>query len=149
MSVNRAYKTLTECRLFHYRTEGRKKYLETNLSDENILKQAEQYMINPVVAIYKCRNVSSDRLKAGLYALESKSMIDISENDICFADIKKNISICEEDEKYQRVECWCYNPKFLSESSTVDDISLILSLKANPDERIQIAIDELRRKYKW
>ena len=75
-------------------------------------------------------------------------MIGISESDICFADIRKNISICNEGEGV-RVECWCYDPKLLSDSEDVDDISLILSLKDDPDERVQSAFEDLRRKYGW
>lgn len=148
MSVNRAYKMLTESGLFHYSTEGRKKYIETNLSDGDILKKAEQYLINPVMAVYRCSYSSFCGLKAGLYALESKSMLDISEKDICFADARSNIT-AGADETGVTVEGWCYNPKILSDSDTVDDISLILSLKDNPDERVQMAVDELRSKYKW
>ena len=148
MSVSRAYAQLTAWGLYHYRVSGRNKYPETDLSDGDMLRMAEKYMISPVTAVYNCKDEASGRLRSGLYALESRSMIGISESDICFADIRKNISICNEGEGV-RVECWCYDPKLLSDSEDVDDISLILSLKDDPDERVQSAVEDLRRKYGW
>ena len=148
MSVSRAYAQLTAWGLYHYRVSGRNKYPETDLSDGDMLRMAEKYMISPVTAVYNCKDAASGKLRAGLYALEGKSMIGISECDICFADIRKNISICNEGEGV-RVECWCYDPKLLSDSEDVDDISLILSLKDDPDERVQSAVEDLRRKYGW
>ena len=42
---------------------------------------------------------------------------------------------------------WRYNPQLLSAGENVDDISLILSLKDNEDERVQREIDEIKEKY--
>ena len=47
------------------------------------------------------------------------------------------------------VEKWSYDPALLSVNNMVDDISLILSLKDNKDERVQMEVDRLRSKYQW
>jgi hypothetical protein len=47
------------------------------------------------------------------------------------------------------VEKWSYDPAILAVNDMVDDISLILSLKDNKDERVQMEVDRLRSKYQW
>ena len=42
---------------------------------------------------------------------------------------------------------WSYDPELLSEGGRVDDISLLLSLDNDPDERIQMGLDEIREKH--
>lgn len=159
MSISRAYSSLVNCGLFDYHTEGRKKYLIPNYKTDEILDQAEKYMINPVSKkyCYMKQNEYAGLLKSGLSALSEKSMLAINDIDICYAadnhyplisdyivspeDIDPGNTIC--------LEKWCYDPKLLSTGDCVDDISLIMSLKNSEDERIQISLDELRSKYKW
>ncbi len=46
-------------------------------------------------------------------------------------------------------QLWHYNPALVSNSETVDPLSLTLSLGDEADERVQKALDELRRKFPW
>lgn len=46
------------------------------------------------------------------------------------------------------VEIWNYDPDF-PEDLAVDKVSLYLSLKDHPDERVQIELDELKRGIEW
>jgi hypothetical protein len=46
-------------------------------------------------------------------------------------------------------QLWQYNPALVSNSETVDPLSLALSLQAEADERVQKALEELRRKFPW
>jgi len=46
-------------------------------------------------------------------------------------------------------ELWHYNPAIVPNSHTVDPLSLTLSLQGNPDERIQLALDELKERFPW
>ena len=46
-------------------------------------------------------------------------------------------------------ELWHYNPALLPDSETVDPLSLTLSLQGNTDERVQLALDELKERYPW
>ena len=45
------------------------------------------------------------------------------------------------------IEVWSYAPELLSDNGRVDDISLLLSLDNDPDERIQMGLDEIREKH--
>ena len=54
------------------------------------------------------------------------------------------------DNNIVTVESWSYDPSLLTNDDCVDDISLILTLKdATDDERVQMSLNELRRKYRW
>lgn len=157
MSATRAYKALTDCGLFRYDCKGRNKYIVAEKQGGELLKAAEKYFINPVERVKYYKNVNNVLCGAGLYALSKKTMLDISENDRCYAvgkDYKFEQQMLISEIEYKqlggiRIEQWSYNPNILSQGNTVDDISLILSLKDTSDERVQIEIDELRRKYKW
>ena len=46
-------------------------------------------------------------------------------------------------------QIWSYPPRLLRDSPVVDSLSLTLSLKDEPDERVQQAVDELRDKFPW
>ena len=84
-------------------------------------------------------------------------MIASNARDICYAAgkhyiLEKENIVMNEDNDPENTVCiekWCYDPTLLSNSDCVDDISLILSLKDSEDERVQIALDEIRSKYKW
>ncbi|MFH1131185.1 MAG: hypothetical protein V1754_07610 [Pseudomonadota bacterium] len=47
------------------------------------------------------------------------------------------------------LEEWYYDPRKISGTDAVDPLSLYLSLTDNPDERIQIALEELLEKITW
>ena len=159
MSASRAYKMLVECGLFDFKYDGRKKYIVTDKSKSELLKSAEPFMIDPVEKdVYFDKNVDlSKHLKSGCYALSEKSMLDFAENDKCYAltkDEYKNISGSINEERYRSIggiktEIWSYSPIFLTNNNSVDDISLIMSMKNENDERIAAEIDRLRRKYEW
>jgi hypothetical protein len=44
---------------------------------------------------------------------------------------------------------WSYTPVLLPGSRTVDPLSLMLSLQEEADERIQLALDELKERFPW
>ena len=46
-------------------------------------------------------------------------------------------------------QLWSYCPALLAGTGVVDPLSLTLSLQDNPDERIQLALDELKAQLPW
>ena len=46
-------------------------------------------------------------------------------------------------------QLWSYTPALLPGTGAVDPLSLTLSLQDNPDERIQLALDELKAQLPW
>lgn len=159
MSVSRAYKALTDCGLFDYVKEGRNKYISPVLNGGELLKKAEPYMISPVerISYFGYEKSFKGYLFAGLSALSDKTMLSVSDDKQCYAVFKKDneksdFSITEAEYISMggtKLELWSYDPYLLTENQTVDDISLILSLKDETDERVVSEIQKLRRKYQW
>ena len=48
-----------------------------------------------------------------------------------------------------KLEIWGYPPQLFVENGVVDPLSLFLSLRGNPDERIEAALDEMMETVKW
>lgn len=46
-------------------------------------------------------------------------------------------------------QIWNYSPELLPNARTVDPLSLTLTLQQEADERVQMALDELRRQFPW
>ena len=49
----------------------------------------------------------------------------------------------------QEWQLWNYSPALVPDSNTVDTFSLTLSLYENADDRIQLALDELKGQLPW
>lgn len=159
MSANRAYTALVNSGLYSYKSDGRKKYLVTEKSKSELLRCAEPFLINPAekTAYFHIAKDLSQYLKSGIYALAEKTMLDCSENDKCYAlsrDDFKKLDGTIDAENYLsvggvRAEIWRYDPGLLSIDGNVDDISLILSMQGEKDERVVSEIEKLRSKYEW
>jgi len=48
----------------------------------------------------------------------------------------------------KRLQLWLYPPTIFGENK-IDTLSLVLSLKDDPDDRVQIAVDELMKEFQW
>jgi hypothetical protein len=46
-------------------------------------------------------------------------------------------------------ELWHYDPALVPDCESVDPLSLTLSLQGHTDERVQLAIDELKGSFPW
>jgi len=53
------------------------------------------------------------------------------------------------DNAHAEFELWRYDPTLLANTDKVDSLSLVLSFQDNPDERIQMAVDDVLRKFPW
>jgi hypothetical protein len=47
------------------------------------------------------------------------------------------------------VQVWRYETGMKAKQSTVDPLSLWLSLRDNRDDRVQMALDEIEEKFLW
>ena len=159
MSVTRAYKELVDSGLFKIEVDGRKKYIVPNYQGGRLLKMAEPYLINPVESInYIKFDKNFEKMSvSGIYALGKKTMLSVGDRDKSYAIFKRekismlDIAFILTFDRYDvvKMEKWSYNPAILSKDGVVDDISLILALADNKDERVQLSIDELKEKYEW
>ncbi len=159
MSVSRSYNSLVDCGLFNMENDGVKKYIVQNLNDGDLLRNAERFFISPIEKTIHIQNNidESEYISSGIYALGKKTMLGFTKRDLCYAVYRKEKFNFENTvpktlytaENVITIEKWSYDPSILAQNGVVDDISLLITLKNNTDERIQIELEHLRSKYQW
>ena len=76
----------------------------------------------------------------GAIAISKKEAAKIPTEDICTKQYF-------EDFGGAVIEVWSYDPTILERDGCVDDISLLLSMDNDPNERVQMCLDEIRQKH--
>ncbi len=161
MSANRAFIDLVSTGLFNYEIDGNKKVLILACKKEELLRKIEVYLRNPLYRKVYITNESliENPMYSGIYALGEKSLLSVDSSDLTIAIYKKELGNIDNnsivDEKYMKsmgaitLEVWSYDPRKLSGSCLVDDISLILILESHSDERVQGEVLKLKERYLW
>lgn len=161
MSANRAFIDLVSTGLFNYEIVGNKKVLILTCKKEELLRKIEGYLRNPLYRKVYITNESliENPMYAGIYALGEKSLLSVDTSELTIAIYKKVLGNIDTkylvDENYYKtmgsitLEVWSYDPRKLSKSGFIDDISLILSLESHSDERVQAELLKLKERYLW
>ena len=129
----------------------RSKYLEFPLIGKALWKKALPILKNP------CRKrIGVEHLPAGLpsfscgiNALSERSMLSAEEQLQLAVEAKKLNKLkltdrCPEEDAPVLLELWKYPPNIIGGDS-VDPLSLYLTLRDAPDERVQIALEEMMK----
>ncbi len=163
MTLSRAVKELTAAGIATLRTEGRVRWLHTERTaaqtwsstletDAAQPGQASDLDDSPL----RSRGPGPLRL-AGLSALARFSML----TEPRVADLRRRAGGVEGGDTGRlrdaagaaagacEWELWHYSPALVRDSDTVDPLSLTLSLQGNQDERVQLALDELKGHFPW
>lgn len=134
------------------------------LFDENrktLWQQALPYLQSPIKKTVSVAHVSLsnfDHRIAGITALSSYTKIAESTHPVYAMNSSTyQRALLDQqflEQKYRDptsliIEQWRYRPSVLSNSNTVDKLSLYLSMKDDPDERIVSALDELLEGLPW
>ena len=158
-TCTRAVQLLSGLGLIQTVDAGTAKRIFLNEQIPNILQKAISFMNSPV---HKLLYVSSlpGNIKykiSGIRAVAKQSMLQALHSDGAIAidrdaanGIDKNILLDEQsfrDFGGQIIEVWKYDPFLLSETEYVDDVSLLLDLADESDERVQYQLDGIREKY--
>ncbi len=126
---------------------------------ETVINRALPHMTSPVAKrLFVSSKPEQLHLKyTGIKALALDTMLAFSDSDPGYAvskDISLSISreILIDEQSYRDfggeiIEVWKYDPNLLSKGKRVDDISLYLELKDDPDERVQNELDAIRERY--
>ena len=61
----------------------------------------------------------------------------------------ENIPLVEDANAFNIIEIWSYNPQNLAKNGYCDKISLLLSLKGNEDERVQMELERIKEEVQW
>ena len=159
MTISRAFDELQAHGLFQEKFQGRKRALDDSGSLKTLWSKAQGLMKTPVAQTWRVAEKSFplDQLpKAGLSALSRMSMIAPPSEPVYATglhDWKKLHSTLEkipvEDHGTCLVQVWSYDPALFSVNGLIDRFSLYLSLRAEEDERIQAALEEMMERMAW
>ncbi|RRO23228.1 hypothetical protein [Pectobacterium aquaticum] len=136
-----------------------KRYTFTH-SQKDTFKKALPMMRSPVkktVMVNKIPKLGKDVCYSGDTALAKYTLLSSGRHPV-FAMTQKIYTTFLESGQFKEVtdidsakatiEIWRYrSPK--SSTNVVDEISLYLAFKDNPDERIQLSLDEIKENYPW
>ena len=154
MTLTRSYRQLCATQLFEEHKDSRKIFLTTNLSKVDLFNKMRPYLQS---TFYTCgyilrKEITKDMIPAGEFAFSQYTYINPPNLKTYAIEKKhvKNIKLQRECYSYDEqveLQIWKYNPLLFSQNKKdIDDISLILSLLGNEDERLDIEIENLLKK---
>ncbi|MBV8036370.1 hypothetical protein [Roseateles sp.] len=161
MTLSRAVRELTAAGLATSYTVGRSRWLRMELPPKQLWERAKPAMRTPVRrTIWAAANgIVASRLGriAGLSALARYSMLAEPKWPVYAmttagwraatdAGLRE---LPEPEAGAQEWQLWNYSPALKPNADTVDPLSLMLSLEDKVDDRIQIALDELKGQLPW
>jgi DNA-binding MarR family transcriptional regulator len=161
MTATRAVRELLQFDLFALQERGRAKHLKLIDSRRALWEKAKPYLRTPVIKTLWTYDRGildvADARFAGESALARLSMLNEPQQPV--------IAIASEAVQQARqegiffeprepadaiaVQIWRYIPNMLAKEKIVDPLSLWLSLKNNPDDRIQMALDDIEENFLW
>ncbi len=152
MTITRAVKQLVQTGLFQEEKDGVQKILVGKWSMEELFEKARPFLINPVrKKVYVDKDeLSGEYCTAGIDALAVRSMLNPSGLRCYAVDGKiqpKGTYTLMDAYTQAEVQLWKYDPRVLSDREEVDPLSLAMTFKDNPDERVEEAIEEMLEKF--
>ena len=151
------YKALSELEYFALLTKenrGKSKVLRFPPIDSTYFERAVPYLENPVkktVGIDKSDIAPELMFESGMTLLSRRTMIaeqNQEERAISvtqFNKIKNQLTFRPIEDSPIALQIWSRKP-LLPQCQEIDDVSLYLTLKNHSDERVQMALDELKEK---
>lgn len=160
MTLTRVLRELAATGLAQVGHHGRERHLKTELTPEKLWEELRVQLRTPVkrsVWVQAAKRETTGLRLAGMSALAHLTQIAdpawpvyaIGPTDWQMAK-QINIKLLKEPtEGCSEWQLWTYNPALVPNARTVDPLSLTLSLDPGADERIQMALDELREQFPW
>lgn len=158
-TCTRAVEDLSSSGLIDVKTEGTNKWIKRAYEKQEFLRKGYDRMKSPVERLlYLKKSLQlENQVIGGIRALAAESMIGVDNEDGSFAVSRDDAKKIPEDiictKEYFKdfggslIEVWSYDPASFARNNVVDDISLLLSLDRDSDERVQKALDVIRKKY--
>lgn len=155
MAISQSVDELVALRLCDRVRVGRVKTIQFLAAPGAIWQKASPHMRSPIKKSLIVHNFDAGRVRplhAGLTALADRTnlastkikTLAMADVDIRIALLDGKLEMCslEEDAKAV-VQAWAYDPKLLAVGRAVDPLSLFLCYKDEPDERVQMAMEQL------
>ena len=162
MTLSRAVNELVDAGLAKLYTEGKTRWLDMERSAAETWDQAKSMMRSPVKRrLWVSHSLKLDAIPhylAGMSALSRYSMLSEPKTPVYALSqaawkVAVETGVREMPEHMpdsQECQLWHYDPALTrNNSKTVDVLSLMLSLQDDADERVQIALGELKEHFPW
>lgn len=161
MTLSRAVRELAAAGLVTVSPAGRGRRLRVNHSPAKAWEHAAPFLRSPVKGTLGVnRRGRAKNLKlplAGLSALANYTMLAEPAYPVYAATPaqwkdahKAGVQLLPEPQpEAAQWQIWSYTPSLTKPGVVVDPLSLTLSLKDDPDDRVQKALDELQGKFPW
>jgi hypothetical protein len=156
VALARAVSNLEDCKLCYSKTDlTRTKYIRFEDSRRELWKKSQKYLISPVKKVVYCDFMPQGEFSiSGVNALSQYSHLNpeqygtwaIWERHFSMEGVQYN-----EIEGAYKIEVWNY-PTFMPfhpENKIVDKLSLYLSMKDDPDSRIEKELEIMIEEMKW
>jgi hypothetical protein len=160
MTMTRAFDELESANLGDIFLEGRERCVRFPESAKETWAKAQPFLRSPVKKQFHIEplNANLPGPRAGLTALADYTMlaepadpvIALSGDD--WKSLKQRHRVNEfpsPEPGALEIEVWSYAPSLFARGEMVDRLSLYLSLKESPDERIEAALEELLKGLQW
>ncbi|OGV65721.1 MAG: hypothetical protein A3K19_25860 [Lentisphaerae bacterium RIFOXYB12_FULL_65_16] len=160
MTMTRAFNELEAVQLGTFAQAGRERRVAFACSRRELWVKAEPFLRSPVRKRVHILPVDGATLafRAGLSALAEYSMLGAPGNPV-FAMGQKEWQLLRQrhtlveldtpEPQSLEVELWRYAPGLFARDGVVDRLSLYLSLKATPDERVESALAGMMEAFEW
>ena len=160
MSVSRYCKELSDRGLIQEFKVGNTVQIRCSESGRALFDKALPYLDSPVKKeIILLPSKAFDKLpKAGESALSQVTMLAPPKTEIAacgpHAALAKGKGIDKEsygffNDDYVELQVWKYDPQPLMQNNRTDTVSLYMSLKDSPNERVQASLKEMLDKEQW
>lgn len=160
MTMTRAFDELEAANLAEINIRGRERCLKFVGDRREFWEKAQLILRSPVNKRLFIRHIEGvdGFVRAGLTALEHYTMLAspayptyaLSREEWKALQKRRNIvEVPAQDPDAVEIEVWWYPPKLFTVDGFVDRLSLLLSLKADRDERTETALEEMMEKFEW
>jgi DNA-binding MarR family transcriptional regulator len=161
MTASRAVRELTESGIGKLRREGRNRRVDLGEKPAEIWERAKPVLRSPVKRVAWAKPnatlIEAAWPAAGMTALAESTLLAeppypvraISSDEWANAMRAKTEVLPEAVPGAVEWQVWTYQPRLLTNRKAVDPLSLTLSLQGDADERVQLALDELKEQFPW
>jgi hypothetical protein len=161
MTVSRAVKELTEAAIGEIRREPRARSLHFACGPAEVWEKAKPFLRSPVRRVVRSLPAATLRPSeapiAGLSALAEQTNLAEPQWPVRAITSRRWLSatragmqaLPEHVSGAVEWQVWTYDPGLGTFRKIVDPLSLTLSLQSESDERVQLALEELKEHYPW
>ncbi len=160
MSISRTLDELGALQLAKAHHVGRQRRLHMLLGGQELWEAVQAQLQSPVRKVRVVCAQDGEKIGplAGTSALarytmlapprtETRAILAASWKNLAAADTLRPATAFD-DERIE-VQTWTYDPRILSRNGVIDPLSLYLSVRGSPDERVAQAAEELLETFEW